>query len=151
MTKKWEFPFRRRHCNFSCFFPLISSFFRSRFFILALFALIIAATCYESALIAKGFNLDDGKDNGCKKTDSNKHLKPCENNNNNNDDDNNNNGNNNNNSDDKYEMNHINNKGMNNNDISEMNKTHMKSDLHKLGKSNCECVKNNCSDGSWGC
>ncbi|KAL7036067.1 hypothetical protein ACKWTF_008679 [Chironomus riparius] len=95
-------------------------------FILALLTLIIFATFYEKTLIAKGFNLYDEKDNGNKKA-ANKHHKHCENNNNE-DNGNNNNG-------DKYEMNRINNNNNNNVSECEMNKMHVKNDLHNLGLS----------------
>ena len=110
---------------FLCYFVLF--FLACRLFILALLTLIIFATFYEKTLIAKGFNLYDEKDNGNKKA-PNKHHKHCENNNN---EDNSNSNN-----SDKYEMNRINNNNNNNVSECEMNKMHVKNDLHNLGKLN---------------
>ena len=113
---------------FCCF--LYFSLLACRLFILALLTLIIFATFYEKALIAKGFNLNAERNNGNKKA-ANNHHKHCESNNS---EDNSNNNNNNN--DDKYEMNRINNNNNGNVSECEMNKMHVKNDLHKLGKLN---------------
>lgn len=114
--------------NFLFLLLFHSLFFACRLFILALLTLIIFATFYEKTLIAKGFNLNDERNNRNKKA-PNKHHKHCENNNN---EDNSNNNNNN----DKYEMNRINNNNNGNVSGCEMNKMHVKNDLHKLGKLN---------------
>lgn len=102
--------------NTNIFYPLLFNFlfYIFRLFLLALLTLIIFATVYENTLIAKGFNLNDERDNnGCRTTEL-KH-----------DDDTNNN---NNRIDIKYELSQMKTMNKMNND------KHMKNDLHKLGK-----------------